>query len=255
VPRRPEAGLLAPVLTSSEDWGKQTHHRKKNVSDFQVDVFDTETASLEGGVCDIAIVRLDEDFNVLWEVESLIDPQRPISPTASGIHHITDDMVQHEPTLSEFMELHGFPWNRRGLIVGGHNVRFDIRVCKEHLPDDVGHIDTLKLARNFWPDAENHQLQTLRYMHKIRGGDAAHRAMGDVVTCINLLHYMADLKRTNLRGLMELSRAPLTLDTKFPFGKHKGVKLRDMPRSYCQWLLDNVHDLDPDLREAVASRV
>ena len=26
---------------------------------------DTETASLEGGVCDIAVVKLDEDYNIL----------------------------------------------------------------------------------------------------------------------------------------------------------------------------------------------
>lgn len=220
-----------------------------------VDVFDTETASLEGGVCDIAIVQIDRNFNVLWEAESLIDPERPISPTASGIHHITDDMVWDKPTLGEFMEMHGYPWRRSDLVMSGHNVRFDVRVCREHIPAEVVLLDTLKLARNFWPDAENHQLQTLRYMHRIKGGDAAHRAMGDVVTCINLLKHMAFEKNTDLVGLLELSRTPLSLDTKFPFGKHKGVKLRDIPRSYCQWLLDNVHDLDPDLREAVASRI
>lgn len=220
----------------------------------QAIIFDTETASLEGGVCDIALAWIDNNFNITDDVESLIDPQRPITPSASGIHHITDDMVWDKPTLAEFMEMNHHPF-REGSILGGHNVGFDLRVCSEHVPKQFTKLDTLKLARNLWPDAENHQLQTLRYMHRIAGGDQAHRAMGDVITCINLLRFMAELHDTDLEGLIILSRAPLSLDARFPFGKHKGERIKDMPRSYCDWALRNMTDLDPDLREALQIRL
>jgi exodeoxyribonuclease X len=221
----------------------------------QAFVIDTETASLDGGVCDIAIALIDENLNVLDAVESLIDPERPISPSASAVHHITDEMVADKPTLAEFMEMTAYPFSRPNLVLCGHNVQFDIRACKEFITAPYTKLCTLKLARTFWPDAENHQLQTLRYMLKLEAGKDAHRAMGDVITCVNLMRYMADQYNTDLNGLIELSRAPLSLDTRFPFGKHKGQRLRDIPLSYVRWALDNMHDLDPDLREALASRI
>jgi len=222
---------------------------------FYVDVIDTETASLEGGVCDLAIVRIDNDFNKVWEVESLIDPECPISPSASAIHHITDDMVRFEPTLAEFMELHSYPFKREALILSGHNVRFDLRMLASTLPKQYGKLCTLKLARNTWTngEVENHQLQTLRYTFGLDAGNA-HRAMGDVITCISLLKLLAEKHKTDLKGLVELAKTPLTLETPMPFGKHKGTKLKDVPQSYVRWALDNIADLDPDLREALASR-
>ena len=219
-----------------------------------LDVFDTETAGLDGGVCDIAIVRIDNDFNVVWQAESLIDPERPISPSASGIHHITDDMVKHEPTLAEFVELNpqAFP---EGGAFAGHNLAFDLRMVKAVLPQHYSKLCSLKLSRNTWVngEVENHQLQTLRYTFGLEGGNA-HRAMGDVITCISLLKHLTKVHNTDLAGLLQLAHKPLSLDTKFPFGKHKGEKLRDLPMSYVNWALSNMTDLDPDLREALASR-
>lgn len=219
----------------------------------RINVYDTETASLQGGVCDIAIATVDENLNILWEVESLIDPERPISPQASGIHHITDDMVYDKPTLSEFMEMHDYPFADEDLVVAGHNVQFDNRMIGEHLPPEYRKICTLKLARIIWPGAEDHKLQTLRYKFKLDAG-TAHRAMGDVVACISLLRLMMDEVRTDLPGLMALAQQPISLDTLMPFGKHKGEKLRSIPISYVRWLLDKT-DIDPDLREALATRI
>lgn len=216
-----------------------------------VDVFDTETAGLSGGVCDIAIATIDEDFKVVQTIESLIDPERPIEPGASGVHHITDDMVVDAPTLAEFMQMHRQPFNRQGLVVCGHNVQFDIRMCQAHLPIGVKKICTLKLARTAFPDMQDHKLQTLRYALKLEAGDA-HRAMGDVVTCISLLRRLNQTKGWSLQKMLELSAAPISLNTKFPFGKHKGTPIKDVPRSYCSWALANL-DLEEDLRAALTS--
>lgn len=37
----------------------------------------------------------------------------------------------------------------------------------------------------------------------------------------------------------------------FPFGKHKGKHLSEVPKEYMQWCLSNMNRLDPKLREAM----
>jgi exodeoxyribonuclease X len=223
------------------------------MTDVRFAFLDTETASLQGGVCDIAIALVDKDLNVLWENESLIDPERPINPAASGIHHITDDMVWDAPTLAEYMQMTGYPLDHPNLVVGGHNVQFDCRMLAEALPEQYTKLCTLKLARNLHPDLSDHKLQTIRYSFKLSAG-TAHRAMGDVVTCISFARMLCDEKQTDLLGLLELCKVPLSLDSRFPFGKHKGDRLRDLPVSYVRWLLEKT-ELDPDLREALTLRL
>lgn len=220
---------------------------------FEIDVMDTETASLEGGVCDLAIVTIDNDFNVVRQYESLIDPERKISPAAMGIHHITDAMVYDKPTLSEYMDMIGHPFDRGDLIVSGHNVQFDCRMVKAVLPQMYAKLCTLKLARLMYANGEvdNHQLQTLRYSFGLEAGPA-HRAMGDVITCISFLKHATQVLNTDLQGVFAYVRKPLSLDTKLTFGKHKGTPLRDLPKSYIHWLLD-LKDLDPDIREALTA--
>lgn len=216
-------------------------------------VADTETASLEGGVCDIAIVELDEGLNIVDSVERMIDPERPISPAASGIHHITNDMVEDEPTLSEFMELQGYPLDHDDLVICGHNIQFDCRMLADHMPKSYRRVCTLKLARDLWPDLDNHQLQTIRYTFGLEAGPA-HRAMGDVITCVSLLRHIANERKIGLTEIIEMARRPMTLEAKLTFGKHKGTKLKDLPISYVRWLLEKAAP-DPDLREALAQRI
>lgn len=215
---------------------------------FTLDIFDTETASLDGGVCDIAIVTVDKDFNVLRQVESLIDPERRITFAAMGIHHITNEMVWESPTLAEFFEMHGNPFKRENPVVAGHNVKFDRRMVEGHLPEDVQSICTLKLARQLYPQADNHQLQTLRYTFGLEAG-TSHRAMGDVITTLSLLRHIAAELNTDAIGLLERMPLPISMDNKMAFGKHRGAKLRDVPKSYASWVL-NQEDFDADLKEA-----
>lgn len=218
----------------------------------EVDILDTETASLEGGVCDLAIARVNENFEVVWEVESLIDPERPISPQASGIHHITDDMVWASPTLSEFMDMHQHPLKRDGLVVGGHNVQFDCRMLASVLPQSYAKLCTLRLAKHFYPDNPDHKLQTLRYQFKLDAG-TAHRAMGDVIACLNFLRHLSHEFNHSLPELIDLAKRPLSLDSRISFGKHKGMRLGEIPMSWVRWFCEQP-TADPDLREAFALR-
>lgn len=229
--------------------------RKKIV--MNIVVLDTETAGLVppepgAGVCDIAIASVDEDFQVHWKVESLIDPECTISPEAMGVHHITPEMVWAQPTLGEFMGHHRYPLENVDVIIG-HKVDFDLRFLKPYLPDRYQVIDTLKLSRILWPEADSHKLQTLRYTFGLDAG-SAHRAIGDVITTISLARRIAEEVGTDARGLLQLMNAPLPQTTRIKFGKHRGEMLKDLPMTYVKWLVDKA-DIEPDLREALAARL
>ena len=217
---------------------------------------DTETSGLapaEGtGVCDLAIACVDEDFQVYWKIESLIDPECIISPGAMGVHHITQEMVADKPTLGEFMREHKYPFDDADVFIG-HNCHFDLRFVRDYLPDSFHVIDTLKLSRILWPDLDSHKLQTLRYTFGLDAG-SAHRAMGDVITTISLARHICEEVGTDAQGLLQLMNAPLPLTTRIKFGKHKGERLCDLPITYVRWLVDKA-DIEPDLREALAARL
>lgn len=222
-------------------------------------VADTETATMKGPIVDMAAIFIDEELNETSRVETLIDPQCKIAPAAQAVHGISQDMVADAPTMAEYVENWGNPFAvepGQQLIIIGHNVQFDIRMFVQAglLPQTYTKVCTLRMARNLWPDLNeeeaNHKLGTLAVMFGLETGPA-HRAMGDTVTCLNLLRFIADQTKVgSFEELIALGTRTLSLETKITFGKHKGTKLKDLPASYVSWLL-NQSDMDPDLREAL----
>lgn len=223
-------------------------------------VFDTETASLDGGVCELAVVEIDAQGSPLRYVHSLIDPQVPISAGSGGIHSIRDEDVADAPTLEQFVQMCGNPFHGDDVVLIGYRVEFDLKMCASILPAKYQSLDLLKVARNLWPEADNHKLQTLAYQFRLVTG-TAHRAMGDVQTTVNLLRHIMTTTGADFNGVLEMSRQPLSLETYIGFGKHgpmgtdkldgaRGTKLRNLPKSYIRWYLGTA-DGDPDLKAAL----
>lgn len=211
-------------------------------------VIDTETAGLDpkDGVVEVALIEVDGNLDPVVTHHSLIDPEGPISASASGVHGIVFADVADSPTLRQFFDMDGVRDYCRGpLTVIGHNVDFDIRFLARYLPDNITKVCTLRLARHLYPDAENHKLQTLRYQFGLEAG-SAHSADGDAILCLNFLRRMMDDTGFTLAEMAALSARPITV-TKMPFGKHKGTPLDALPRSYRTWLLDKA-EIDDDLR-------
>lgn len=216
-------------------------------------VGDVETTGVETSdrTCEVAWIEIDAQLNELGRVYSLIDPQMPIGPSAMGVHHITNEMVATAPTWDELFQVvypnHFDPSDEVVLIA--HNAKFDQRFFKlgGHVPVRE-EVCTLRLARYFWPDAPDHKLQTLRYLHGIQGGEGAHGAMEDCETGLALLRFMCSSFAINLEELIHYSRKPLPV-VRMYYGKHKGVAIDQLPRGYRVWLLGT--DIDDDLRHAV----
>lgn len=175
-------------------------------------VFDTETASLDGGVCEFAAMEIDPQGNVLRQVQSLIDPQVPISSASGGIHGIRDEDVADSPTLEQFAQLCGTPFPGDDVVLIGYRVEFDLKMCASILPTKYQALDLLKVSRNLWPESDNHKLQTLAYQFKLEP-DAAHRALADVLTTVSLLRHIMSSTGADFDGVLEMSRRPLSLDT------------------------------------------
>lgn len=77
--------------------------------------------------------------------EPPVRPDRPISPQAMAIHHITESMVADKPWIEEVIpHYYGSQW------YVAHNASFDRRVLPE-MPGEW--ICTMKLARRLWRES------------------------------------------------------------------------------------------------------
>lgn len=203
-------------------------------------ILDTETSGLgNAGVCEIAWLVIDEDFNINSEFCSLVNPEMPIQEGATAIHGIRDEDVVDKPTLAEIAAKH----LKEPINLIGHNSKFDKRMIKEHVKF-TEELCTLALARTYIKNTTNHKLETLQVELNLPV-QKSHSALGDVHTCRDLLLYLRD--NFNVSLVEELARAKIPkLVHKMPFGKHKGRGLLQIPADYRAWLLGQ--EIDKDLR-------
>ena len=226
-------------------------------------ICDSETAKMTGPLIDVAVIEVDANLDVVNTYESLVDPQEPISPAAQEVHGITDADVADAPTIAELLARDGSPFPQdEPITVIAHNAAFDTRILTQAgmLPENYTRACTLKMARTIWHDIDkercNHKLGTLAIMFGLERG-AAHRAMGDTVTLLNLVRHMAKVTSApSLDELLELGTRHVAQTDKLGFGsKHKDDLIKDVPRSYISWMYKNVTDIDPDLRAALDIRM
>lgn len=213
-------------------------------------VADVETSGLKptARVVEVAFRIIDEDLNILEDHYSLIDPQCPIEPGASGVHGITNKDVMYSPTMEEFFGVTAPPCYGSKIpgcvILIAHNAAFDHRFLAPWFERDGGTICTLRLAKRYFPDSDNHKLQTLRYYLGLDAGDA-HSADGDVRACYALLKKIIEVSGKSLPELVVASNEPQFIHT-CPLPKYRGIPTVQVPADYMRWCLQNL-SLDSDL--------
>ncbi len=118
-------------------------------------ILDTETASLQSGVVELALLHIDAKLNVLGEFHTKVNPERPIEPGAFAVHGISDADVADAPTLAQIAEL--------GAVTHAvaHNYPFDSRMLKGHLKAEAS-LCTLSLSRQYLKGTANHKLENLK---------------------------------------------------------------------------------------------
>lgn len=202
-------------------------------------------------VVEVAWALVDQGFNVVEKGGSLIDPGCPIPAGASAVHHITNRDVAGKPCIEQYFE--DILENRFGcadFIFTAYNAPFDYRFLSRFLAEGTPQLDVLRLARRLYPKSDNHKLATMIYYLGIEvDKDGFHSAFGDVEAMLAILGKMSEDFGYTLWDLFELANTPMQVTT-MTFGKHKGVPLKDLPRSYVVWLL-GLSNLDDDLRAAL----
>ena len=97
---------------------------------------------------------------------------------------------------------------------------------------------TMRLSQALYPTAENHKLQTMASMFNVTI-EPTHRALDDAVACFQLLKAIADKHEKSLDELVTIA-SESSPESVMPFGKHKGIKIKDLPSDYVAWLSENL---------------
>ncbi|OFV49733.1 3'-5' exonuclease [Oligella sp. HMSC09E12] len=225
-------------------------------------ILDVETVGLhvpdEGsGVVEFCAFEVDDELNTIKTYHSIINPEAPISAGATATHGIKASDVINAPTLAEyFLSLDNNPWGEgeSEFAFIAHNAKFDEKWLKDYIFCDYVLVDSLKLARQFYPDAESHKLQVLRVIldlpFDIRD---AHSADGDVETLLNFMRRLSQDTGKTLDELCIEAQKKGPLPTTIKFGKHSGRKIADVAKDYpdyLDWCLKNLTHLSAEYQEA-----
>ncbi len=218
---------------------------------------DCETTGLEpqnDRLIEIAVTLFTFE-GIKESYETLINPEIPIPPYTTEIHHITDEMVEGKPiakdVLRTVLKMVG------NHIIIGHGIQMDIafisQECKRgQIPCTIEKnpfIDTLRMARLYGESPVN-SLQRLRQHFNI-AEEGAHRAMSDVIVNIEVFKYLAESFKTT-KELQQRMEKPILLKA-MPLGKHKGRPFKDIPLEYLQWAAHK--DFDQDLLFSIRSEL
>jgi DNA polymerase III epsilon subunit-like protein len=253
----PGVGDSAPIrepIPPAPAYGNLDPSEISIIGDFSI--VDVETTGVDpdaDAIVEIAVLR--SRGGVLQTFHSLVNPGFPIPPTASAVHHITDDDLAGAPRIEDLvLELVDL---LDGSIPVAHNARFDACFVDPALgvdPDPKAWICAMRLAKHLMPDSPTFSNQGLRYWLRTKPrseGLGPHRAIDDChVTFQNLLHLLALSQASGARTIedvLAMSNEPI-ISTVCPFHKHDGKPWADVPIDYIEWTLRERADLDEDMR-------
>lgn len=166
-----------------------------------VDVETTGSGRAGDRVTEIAVVRVKGDV-ATTTFETLVNPQRPISPFAARLTGIDWDALHEAPTFGDIAER--LQEALEGRVFVAHNVRFDWRFLTTELERATGQplrgdrLCTVKLARRLLPHLPRRNLDTLAWHYDV-SIIGRHRAGGDARATARVLQCMlADARRRDI---------------------------------------------------------
>lgn len=236
-------------------------------------ITDTETTGKEQGVdraIEIASVKWQLGKGFLEMPKSwLVDPKKPIHPSAMAVHHLTEKDIAGapelhivEPEVKAYVE---------GTVLIAHNAAFDQSMLPFLNTPEFPWLDSLRIARHIWKKGElnengfdlcSHTCQELRYWLGLEVdtmGLPAHRAAADILVAGEVFgkaveRYLALSGNDNYEDFAEFSNAPVLVE-RLHFGKHKDKLLSEIETDYFAWYLNKIAakemDANPDLLHSI----
>ncbi len=157
-------------------------------------VLDLETTGLSfrtEKITEIGIMKI-KNGEIIDSFETFVNPEKPIPYEVVEVTKITDDMVKDAPTIKEI-----FPKVLEFLgdsVLVAHNADFDIGFLKHNAAQlgykfDYTYIDTLRLAKDLFPNYKKYKLGIIAENLGIKV-EVAHRALDDVDTTVKVFNIM-----------------------------------------------------------------
>lgn len=187
-----------------------------------------------------------------------INPEMPIPPASTAVHHITDEDVRNEPTFRQIAKSLNEIFE--GCDIAGYNSnKFDVPLLMEEFGRCGINFD---VAGRHFVDVQNifHKMEqrTLVAAYRFYCGkelEGAHNALADTQATLEVLKEQIkkypDLEN-NVEALAKFSSVGRNIDLAariilddndepvFNFGKHKGKPVRDVLRkepSFFDWMM------------------
>lgn len=161
-------------------------------------VGDVETTGLHPDphkMTEIALIKVDSEFNVLDKFVSFIDPQQKLEPKITELTGITNEMLEGAPKYQEIVPQLLEWWNKdtegKRILFVAHNADFDVKFINHGFRTVLGQdiitesIDTVSLARELYPFWKNHKLDTVADKFGIIN-ESHHRAENDTVVLLHM---------------------------------------------------------------------
>lgn len=177
-------------------------------------VIDVETTGLSSRlgdrICEVAVV-LGHNGAIVDQMQTLVNPGRPISYGASAVNGITDSMVRNAPPFRKVAQLLSDFLDSENTVIVAHNSSFDLGFISAEMrqagftPPSNSVVDTLALARKFYTFPSN----KLGIVAKSLGIKTfgLHRALADAtITWHVLKRFLWDLEAAGITTLDELTR-------------------------------------------------
>lgn len=159
----------------------------RDINEVEFTIFDTETTGLEPAtgdrIVEIAALKFKGKEKIAT-FQSLVNPQREISPAAFAVNKITPQMLVGAPLIAQIMP--DFLKFIRGTCLCSYNAAFDLNFLNNELRlmqmaplQDTVVIDILKMAKRLLPALASHALWMVANNLGIKMAQA-HRALSDV---------------------------------------------------------------------------
>ena len=164
-------------------------------------VLDLETTGLSfrtEKITEVGIMKV-QNGEVIDSFSCFVNPEKPIPPKVVEVTNITDDMVKDAETIDKVMpKILEFVGDS---VLVAHNADFDIGFLKYNakqlgLSLENTYIDTLRLAKELFPDFKKYKLGLIAEKLGIVV-EVAHRALDDVDTTVKVLNVMLNMLKEN----------------------------------------------------------
>ncbi len=184
-----------------------TFPKSQNIEEVEYCVLDIETTGLSfrtEKITELGAVKY-KNGEIIDRFECFVNPEKLIPEEVIKITNITNDMVKDAQTIKEilpkFLEFIG------DSVIVAHNADFDVGFIKYNA-EKLGYklentyIDTLRLAKDLFPDYKKFKLGIIAEKLGIKV-EVAHRALDDVLTLVKVFKVMLDILKQKGAKIIE----------------------------------------------------